>query len=108
MKDWHVYAQAEKKPGFKEMRREAFEAVNDFLFSGTKPVHGDVVRFYCHMYALEVAYQGSQPTFDREGQIVDGNNEHLYPRYTLYYAVYSETMRELVDQVLRGGSVEGE
>jgi hypothetical protein len=104
MKDPHVYARddASIRAGLINLRRNAHTELSEFLFSGTEPNRGDVVRFYCHMYALEAAYQGDQSQFDEEGNLVLGGNEQHYPRYTLYYALYSETLRALINTVLEG------
>jgi hypothetical protein len=102
MKDPHVYARDELKNQFATMRKAAIDAVDRFLFSHNDLVSGTKVRDYCHAYALETAYQGNLGWFHDESEEVDGNTEHRYPRYTLYYAIYSETLREVVSLALNG------
>lgn len=96
----HVYARPEMQEWFKQLREQAKEAVETFFLHGMTPVQGDVVQFYCHQYALEAAYGGDQSLFDEEGNKAGENESRDYPRYTLYYSMYSETSRRLVQEVM--------
>jgi hypothetical protein len=102
MSERHVYARDELKDEFATMRRAAIDTVEKFLFSHDDAISGKVARDYCHKYALEVAYQGDLGHFHDDSEVVDGNTEHEYPRYTLYYAIYSETLRDVVTSALNG------
>jgi hypothetical protein len=102
MSERHVYARDELKDEFATMRRAAIDAVEQFLYSSDNPADGKEVRDYCHKYALETAYQGDLGHFHVDSEEVDGNTEHQYPRYTLYYAIYSETLRDVVTSALIG------
>jgi hypothetical protein len=104
MKDQHVYARPEAKEALDKIRQQAKEALCFFLYEGykDKAVSGKVVREYCNAYALEIAYQGNQAWLENEGNVVSGTNEHLHPKYTLYWMANSETLRVLIDEVIRG------
>jgi hypothetical protein len=104
MKDAHVYARDAVKPALADRRKEAKNALTGFLFGDGEPVSGRTVSSYCHAYALEAAYQGDRGYFIDQSEYVDGTNEWRFPRYSLYYAIYSQTMRTLIEEVLKGDS----